>query len=935
MQPFLAHTAQHLWELHGEQLSNVRIVFPNKRSALYFRKYLKTFVSDFFVAPECLTINELFLSQSTKVVADKLTLVGKLYQSFQTITKTQETFPEFYPFANLLLGDFDTIDKHLVATQQLFQNIASLQAIDSTLSYLTKEQLAAIQQFWKSFDVAKRSQQQELFLQMWKALPAVYKDFNESLAQEGLAYEGRVFREVAEALKKGETSLAEPSSVFIGFNVLSQAEREVFCLLQKQGKASFYWDYDDYFVKNTYNEAGRFIGKHIADFPNPSDFLQEEKIGADKNVVHIQCATEVQQAKVLGEQLTQLSSQELTRTAVVLANEELLPTVLASLPSALKAVNISMGYPLKETPWMQFIELLVQLHKTTNWQGETAYFSSEIVQKLVQHPYASYIEKEGIATLQRKIHKSNKAWVAAGSVKGKLARILTPIRRERDCYAYLKPLLSFLFAKSEAHSADRELMLRTSTSAQRIHEVLQAVAGHAPQFFWTLLLQDLAQQRMPFEASSEGSLQVIGFLETRLLDFENVYILSANENYLPNIQLAGSLLPYNLRIGAGLPTLEEQNSMYAYYFYRLLQRTQRMTLFSVAGTEAMQCKEQSRYITQLHYEAPFEVKQVAALATLDWVQPQPQLIAKNEEVQAIFQKYFRGERTVSASAINRYLRCPQNFYYRYIKGIEEVQALAKADDSNVFGSIFHKAVELLYKPYEGEQITGGLLDKIGAKENIRKVIVTAFRQELFAEEDRALRGKELLIFDTLMHFLQQLLGRDKAYAPFTLLGVEEKMQTDLQITVQGEPKTIVLKGLIDRIDEKDGQVRVVDYKTGYINRSFWSLEELFVSCGKHRNPTALQTFFYSWLFFKNTGELPVPCVYYLKEIGKEVATEFKMGESRRKEPFVFEAHIVAYEKWLQSVLGEIFGNEPVFFPTKEENECAHDAHTGICTAFGG
>lgn len=936
MVPFLAHTAKHLWESHGAQVSDMCIVFPNKRSALYFTKYLKQFATDFFIVPECLTINELFLLQSSKVIPDKLTLTSKLYQSFKKITQTKEGFPEFYSFANLLLGDFDAIDKHLVDTKQLFQNMVSLQAIDSTLSYLSDEQLAAIKQFWKSFDVAKHSEQQQLFLEMWQALPKVYEDFNQSLENEGLAYEGRVFREVAEALQSGGTALAKNTYVFIGFNVLSKAEREIFRLLREQERALFYWDYDNYFIENNYNEAGRFIGKHIKDFPNSLTFLQEDEMDATKNVAHLQCAMEVQQAKVLGEMLAALSKEELAETAVVLANEELLPTVLSSLPENLEAVNISMGYPLKETPWMQFLELIVQLHNTTKWEGNMAYFASDIVQKLLQHPYAAHIEKKGVAILQEQMHKQNKAWIAAGSVKGKLQRVLAPIRRERDSYAYLKPLLTFLFAKSQAHSADRELMLRTGIFAQRIHETLEALEAHIPQFFWTLLLQELGQQRMPFQTSAEGSLQIIGFLETRLLDFENVYILSANENYLPNIQLAGSLIPYNLRIGAGLPTLDEQNSMYAYYFYRLLSRSKKMTLFSVSGSEDMQCKEQSRYITQLQYEAPFTVEQITVSTALDWVKPCPQLIKKDEASRAVFQQYFNGERTISPSALNTYLRCPQQFYYKYIKGLKEVESIAKADDNNMFGSIFHKAAELLYSPYVGEEISEALLQQLGNEKHIEKLIFQAFRHELFSDdEERALRGKEWLIFDTLKHFMQQLLERDKQYTPFTILGVEEKMEAKCSITINGKSQQLVLKGSIDRIDEKDDEIRVVDYKTGYISRGFLSLEELFEPCGKYRNPTALQTFLYSWLFYQNTGEMPTPCVYHLKELNKAVDAEFKMGENRKKEPFIFAEYLQEYESLLQQLLIQIFDEDIAFFPSDDAQECPHDAHSGICKVFEG
>ncbi|PID95417.1 MAG: hypothetical protein CSA94_01725 [Bacteroidetes bacterium] len=543
-----------------------------------------------------------------------------------------------------------------------------------------------------------------------------------------------------------------------------------------------------------------------------------------------------------------------------------------------------------------------------------------------------YFENREVRQLQNSIQKTNKLWISVAEFSTGLTKIFNPIQKQAECYPYLKQLLELFFEKSE-NKVERELIKQTNLVGQHLHNILANLENNT-QFFWTLLLKELKQLRIPFEAASKPSLQIIGFLETRLLDFKNVFILSANEDFLPNVQLAGSLIPYNLRIGAGLPTLDEQNSMYSYYFYRLLGRAENMTLFSVTGSEEMQCKEQSRYITQLKYEAPFKVKEVSASATLQWIRPQEQLIEKDNFTKQIFQEYFSGKRTVSASSINCYLRCPQQFYYKYIKGIKEVQNIAKSDDSNVFGVIFHKAAELLYQPYIGKVITEDVLHRVGKKEHLRGLILEAFRMELFDSEERSLKGKELLILDTLEYFMEKLIKRDLKYAPFTVLGLEEKLEGTLKIEVGGEQQTVVLKGLIDRIDEKDGKIRIVDYKTGHIKRTFLDLEHLFIPCDKYRNPTALQTFLYGWLFFQNTENFAIPCVYHLKEIEKEVDAEFKMGEARRGEAFVFSEHLEEYETLLQKLLGEIFGNAPYFFPTENMTECAHDTHSGICTVFG-
>lgn len=933
IQPFLDKVALHLWQHFGHDLSERCVVFPNKRSALYFSNYLKKYAKGTFISPQIVTINEFFANTSQLVVAENTILLRMLYDSVQAVSPTTEKFDQFYPFASIILGDFDGMDKHLVDVEKLLQNISSLKEIDAKFSYLTLEQIEAISQFWSTFEVEKQSKEQKAFLHLWSILYPVYKHFNNVLNEAGLAYEGKIFRELIQKLESGESNIDKVHHIFIGFNVLSKAEEYLFSYFQQLGKALFFWDYDTYFIDNKYNEGGRFIRKHIQRFPSASEDFLVTGYSDTKNVKLVKCVGEVQQVKALGELLSRkMTKEEQKKTAVVLANEDLLLKLLESLPKEISAINVSMGFPLAESGWVQLLKALSQLHKTMVWRDRKAYISVHWLHVVLQNSHIKRTNAKERLELLAQIEKLNQHQIAYSSLPETIRYIFEPLKSVTHFFSYLETLQVKLFVEAKKELMEREAILHTQRIAKTISTTLLGIDLQQISFCFSLLVSELGQIRVPFQATKEEGIQIIGFLESRLLDFEKVYILSANEDFLPNINLAGSLIPYNLRIGAGLPTLDEQNSMYAYYFYRLLSRAKDVTFFTVDGAEQTKMKEPSRYIRQLMSEAPFVIDKYTVNSAMEWSTGALPLIEKGAQVQAVFQNYFDGKRKVSASALNQYLRCPQSFYYKYVADIKERRSVTNAEEHSMFGSIFHKAVELLYSEYLNEEITLPLLEKIGQKQNLEAVIHRAFVEELFAgDEHRKLQGKELLIFDILLHYLRKIVTYDKQRTPFEILYLEKKVEYTMEVNVLGEKKQITLKGLIDRVDRQGGTVRIVDYKTGRVyNNKIPSLENLFVPCHKDNNSIGLQILLYAWIYGQESKTYPLPIIYTLRDARIEVPI---VDAEIKTEPFDMTLHSEDFERYLKKLLAEIFGEEPVFYPTENRTDCTHDLHTGICQIF--
>lgn len=928
---FLKTIAQKLWKHFGQELTHKTLVFPNKRSGIYFSNYIEKEIHENFVMPSSITINQLFEKKSKKIIADRLTLCSILYECFIKEIQTTESFSGFYNLGNTLLADFDTIDKNLISEKALFQNIDALKQMDFDLSYLSKEQIQAIERFWGTFEKKNLSTQQHSFLQLWTKLYNIYIQFNQHLDNDGICYEGKLYKDIITQLPKNGKALFTSSYIFIGFNALGKAEEELFSYLHKQNQAIFLWDYDKYFTEDENNEAGYFMRKLLPKFPPFfNDISQDNSNNKKKNIRHISCNGEIQQTKILGQLLEKeiTNKKPLNDTAIVLANENLILPTLKSIPPNINKINTSIGYPFQTTTWAHLLSQLTLLQKTKTQLDNIVHFPTNTVLEILKNPFCNKTNALEAEKLIENILTNNLRKIALTKLSKHFSLFFADINNQTQLTTYIKNIITTLLIPEKGNSIEQYALTESLKKLQHLNNIFTQKKVTDIFFFLEVFQKELQQLHIPFSGQSTDGLQIIGFLETRLIDFKNLYILSANEDYLPQIHQSGSLIPYNLRMGYGLPTLKEQAAMYAYYFYRLIARASTVTLFSVACSQGTSVKEVSRYVAQLKFESPFNLQSYTSSTKLHLTNKIPPASINPEELKIIFNRYFSGEKLLSPSAINMYLRCPQSFYYRHIKGIKPLESIANADDNNMFGSIFHKAAELLYKPYIQKEINKDTLHKIAT--NIDTVLLQAFQEELFAGEQQTLQGKELLTFDILKEYIKRLVAYDTLQVPFTILELEKKYKAPISISIDGKQHQLVLYGFIDRVDKKNGEVRLIDYKTGNVTLSFEDIEALFDLQAKKNNSMVQQMLIYSWLFYQEKGIIGQPHVYAMKEFyNLKTSSQLYM----HREPLVYTQQLLAEHKThLQELLSIIFNaNSPQFFPNEEK--CSHDKYTGICTIF--
>ncbi len=930
MQKFLESIAQHFWNTQGSEIGNYVFVFPNKRSSLYMMHYLQNSTSETFLMPEFVTINELFQQHSSLVLADSLTLNLALYQVMKKVRNTTETFEEFYEWGNVLLADFDAIDKHLVNPDTLFQNVVSLKEIEQQFDYLTEEQKEALSQFWRSFESKKESPEQRNFKTIWGVLAEVYRHFNTQLSEQHYTYEGKLFREVIESLE--QQKFEAQKYVFIGFNVLSKTEEILFEYLQHQGKAAFYWDYDLYFTESPYSEAGAFIRHYLKKFPTEGEDFHADNRTHNKEIQLIACPSEISQAKYVGQYLQECPLSEFDETAIVLGNEQLLLPVLNSLPEKTKKLNVTMGYPVTATPLVGFLQLLGELHRATNLRTESEGIPHAIVLKLLQHNYVQLLDREKAQELIAAILESNLEvvpWVFFKDTA--FTSVFCSLQHFEDICNYLPRIfekLAHVFNnQARKQTIERENLFHVYKQILRLNTVLEASDTMSVNMYFRLLLKTIGNLSIPFSGEPIEGLQVLGFLETRLLDFKQVIMLSANEGYLPKITIGSSFIPYNLRIAVGLPTIDQHNAMFAYYFYRLLSRAEQLVILHVMPNEISQIKEESRYLTQLRYESSYRLKEKSLVFSIDLIEPKAIALSKGAEIQTVFQDFFDGNRSLSPSAINVYLRCPLSFYFRYVASIPEPKTVEKSDDNRIFGSLFHEAADLIYSEFQGELISKEILRKMSEEANIRAKLKLAFQKILFKEQEVAIKGKNLLIFEIVSKYLKRLLKQDEAYAPFRLIGLESVCTRAYKVKIGEQTKTIRIKGTIDRLDEKDGVIRVIDYKTGNVKHDFSSIEQLFEIGGEKRNNAALQTLLYASMS-EEKGQL-APAIFSIKK--PEASPFLKMGNARNKEEIVDFSQVEKdYEARLEDTLAHMFDLKNTFTQTTIKEDCQYCAYATMC-----
>ncbi|OJW67238.1 MAG: hypothetical protein BGO68_01435 [Candidatus Amoebophilus sp. 36-38] len=873
---FLEEVVQELYSKHEADIANSTIILPNKKGVEIFQQIVRKRSRKTNSLPQVLTLESWILDLSKMKLASTLDLLILLYETFQKHHFNKESFERFYGWGAMLLQDFDIIDKCLVDPKKLFANLYEQKVLTLPDEYLTEAQQEAIKSFWKTFETRLSSQQQD-FLQLWKVLPQVYDDFTTQLLKDNIGYLGLCYRKIYDNLEVA--LLANYERLFIvGFNALHPAEEKLFAWFHRHIPTEFYWDVDAYYMNDENQEAGYYLREHQeksyfqASFKHPFPArIQTEP----KKIIFFESNTLIGQAQIIGTRLQQLVEEQgnnfkPNQVVIVLADEALLLPMLHALPSRLQSVSTTLGYPITHTASYRIIEQLLALQVAIRQPTCPAgYFPSQsIIGLLQQTPIKYYNQELATQTIQSLIENYSryipqKVLTSLSELYQLLFKCLLP---GANITQYFIDIISLLTAEL---GTKEDLLLplekQALTQLQEEFSQLQQSVGLLLEVdldSFTKLFRQLIQPiRLPLnQKSSLDGIQLMRIWETANLDFEHVFILGMNEGNLPANRSQGSFIPYNLRKGYGLPTLDTfQASLDAYYFYRLLQRAKQVYITYGAPSGANNQKEMSRYLWQLLYESHLPIEKHHIPASVYTPTIHPIVIQKDKAILEKLEEFVvrQGEitRTLTPAALNTYMDCSLKFYFCYILELKIPSKPVVEDTGTIrFGSLFHEVMEKLYASLQlpNQPAVIQIQDMIALKKQVRFVIAQTLAKNLYHDHDLQWKGEHLIEQEVLQKVINRVLVVDEKYAPFILVGLELGKQERLiaYFKLKGG-RIIALRGIIDRVDLKEDTIRVIDYKTGSDEKYVDTIKDLFDRDQSKRKKAIFQTLLYAWILKKD------------------------------------------------------------------------------------
>lgn len=955
METFLKQVAHDLYNKTEGNFTKVAIVFPNKRASLFFNEYLAQESDRPIWSPTYVSISELFRQSSDLSIADPIKLVCDLYKVFQKATGSKETLDDFYFWGEMLIADFDDADKNMADTHALFSNLKDLNELMDNYDFLEEGQKEALSQFFHNFSINQVTELKQCFISMWNVLGDIYAEYKALLESQSIAYEGMLYRQVIEQLDV--EALPYNKYIFVGFNVLNKVEHTLFKKLNEAGKAMFYWDYDTFYLNKTPHEAGEFIRRNLRDFPSelPASFF--DNLNQPKEVTFIESPTENGQVRYLPQWIREnLTSQE-KETAVVLCNEALLQPVLHALPDNIKHINITMGFPLSQTPAYSFVNALMELHTSGYNPNNGRYLFAEVI-SVLKHPYTRQLSPEA-EKLEQTLTRDNRFYPLPSELKqdNVLELLFTPRRNNLDLCSMLSEALkevAVIYQQQAASHSDafdqlyRESLFKTYTLVNRFHTLIESKELNVQAgTFQRLLTRVMSSSSIPFHGEPAIGMQVMGVLETRNLDFRHLIMLSVNEGQLPKAGGDSSFIPYNLRKAFGMTTIDHKIAVYAYYFYRLMQRAEKVTLVYNTATDGINRGELSRFMLQFLIEWGYPVLRKQLEAAQSPQSSAPIIIEKTpdvmERMKSVFDIRNNPKALISPSALNCYLDCPLKFYYKYVALLSAPDEVTADIDSAKFGSIFHYAAEHIYKDLtaHGKLISRENLETLLKDEvRLQTYVDNGFKELFFnlpPNEQPEYNGIQLINSAVIVKYIQQLLRNDLRYAPFTFIGSEQRIFENIEICTSTGDIQSRIGGIIDRIDSKGESLRIVDYKTGGDADTPANVQSLFIPDKKRSNYVS-QTFLYASIVCKklrekNDSRLVAPALLYIHRAASEnYSPVIQMGEPRKpKEPVDnFAQYEGDFRENLKTLLEDIFNPDISFTQTEIEDKCAYCDFRALC-----
>jgi hypothetical protein len=922
------------------------MVFPSRKAQLFFFDELATLIDKPVWSPDYTSLEEIVSSLSVLQKTDDFSLLILLYQIYKKHTHSTETFDKFYFWGETLLNDFDDIDKYLVDAKLLFRNLKSQKAFEGDFSFMSEEQILYIQQFWKSFNPVNDTGLQNKFVEIWDVLLPVYTEFKSVLRERNQAYSGMIYRDVVEKMQQGNIPEIKGKYVFVGFNALGKCELSLFSYLKKSEKAIFFWDYDDYYINDKKQEAGMFLRKNIELFPAPSSFNLQSEFTSDKDVHIIVSPSDVLQAKSITKILKNMNVGLDRKTAIVLTDENILIPVVHSLPDECSDVNISLGYPLLQTPVFALAELLIRLQNSYKENNSGFYYKDVLA--ILRHSYVIGACGEENKKIIDNIINNNRIYVDNLLFENNsfLKKIFVPFSSYGELTNYLIDIFTYIAtipaSEDEQVSLRKEYIYYMIKSLNRLKKSIEDISFEVGKSMFLNLIHDIFKElKIPFTGEPIKGLQIMNIQETRALDFDNLILLSVNEGRLPHESAKSSYIPYNLRKGYGLPCREDLEAISAYNFYRLIQRAKNVRLLYSSKTDENRTGEMSRYLYQLKFETNLNIKEYPVTFNITFGKSERIEIEKDDYAKQVLMQYTGDNplKTLSPSALSSYISCPLKFYFSKILKLESEESVVEELPLNRLGNIIHKVMEKLYSPMKNSKVTEQDIESVYQNTKlIESLIDKYFALEFYKMNtlpvDFNENGKLLIIRDVIRKYVKGILRYDKDDSGFTLLGLEEKIVVNIPVG----NLIVGLSGIIDRIDMKNNIIRIVDYKTGSgrgANKrmKFNSVDSLFDSDPDKLNKEAFQTFMYAFMYRKSkkTSECIAPALYFVKDCYSPHFSYFMIDESLKGEAVTdFDLYRIDFEKCLVRNLRGLFDFSVPFIQTEYNRTCEICSFNKIC-----
>ena len=939
---FQQELAKDLLDRYSEDLSSLVVIFPSLRARAFFNDRLSSLVTRPVWQPSWMSIDELMEQQSGLVKGEKILLISELYTAYKR-QHPSESLDKFYYWGEMLLADFDLIDKYMVDASQLLRNLKEIKELEADVSYLTPEQLRIIS-FWRSVDNGTTlSEQKQAFLKVWNSLYRVYTDFRERLFKLGIGYTGMIYREAAERIKRGEASpLPEKHFIVAGFNALSESEKVLFNMLKTSSHgADFYWDYDSYYVDNHHHEAGMFLRENIAHYPAAESISHHNFNGTDKRLKAIACVSNVVQCKYVADILRALPREELDkRTAIVLTDENLLIPLLHSLPECVEKVNVTMGYPLKNTLVYTFIERLIALQSNSKHGGEDDLFYHVDVVGLLSHPYLTDTHCDQRESLIENIAAEHMITVKASYLcqSDLLAAIFCRATEWHTLAHYLLNVLNLLAESITSHDEIHAEYLRIAIDeiSKSVRSIRKCGIEPSVKVFTSMLKRHLQTVTIPYEGEPLEGVQIMGILETRNIDFKNVIILSMTDDNFPGDRTSqSSFIPYNLRAAYNMPTPEKHEAMYAYYFYRLIQRAESVSMLYCSRADEKSTGEQSRYIYQLDFESGKSVERISVGVDLSLGDSAPIEIAKSAAIQQKLDRYLRHDSgyALSPTALFKHVECPLKFYFAHIAHLKSPDELSDTIDAPTFGNILHEAMQLLYTPILNADLPRSSIVAMRKTAVVEQAVDRCITKLLLHGDEvhsSEFSGDMLLVRDIIVKYIMRgVMRHDAQRDDFSVVGLERDVECRYPIAGGRE---VNLAGRADRIDRlADGSLQVIDYKSGNTpHLEFNSIENLFRGEPRDRISNVFQTLLYAMMLRRCEGGEAVPSLYYAAKMLNKDYSEYLMDRSTGELVACYGDVSEVFESELSNNLDELFDYNTPFRQAEDEDMCKYCDFKKIC-----